>query len=256
MGRKAHQPGRSRVCPHVPAKLAAFIDRLGLRSPLSQEERAALAALDPPVSERRARWDLVRPGERVDYACLVIAGIVGRAEQFADGRRQTTAVHVPGDMADLHSVPVPRAAWAITALTDCTICEVPHGQLRELATRYPAIGAAFWRDTVADASVYSKWISVLSRHDARGRMAHLLCELGLRMEAAGLGRADDFELRLTQDQLSEVLGVTPVHVYRTFRALRDAGVIATERRSIRVLERPALERIAEFDPAYLLLGRD
>lgn len=233
--------------------LEKFVHRLELRSRLTVAERAALLAIDTELVVRQARWDLVRPGEKVDYACLVNKGIVGRSEAFADGRRQTSALFIAGDMADLHSVPVPVAAWALTALTDVEIHHVPHAALRAVAETFPRVAEAFWRDTVADFSAASKWVAVLSRHPARKRLAHLLCEFGVRYAAAGLGRESEFELNLTQDQLSEILGTTAVHVYRTFKELRAEGVIATDRRAVRVLDAAALVRIAEFDPAYLLL---
>lgn len=233
--------------------LSRFVQRLELRNILSDEDRDALLAIDANRSQKPARWDLVRPGDEVDYACLVDQGIVARAEQFADGRRNTTVIYVPGDMADLHSVALPRAAWAITALTDCAVYKVPHVSLKRLFRDHPAIATALWRDTVVDASILSKWVSVLSRHTADRRLAHLLCEYGYRMAAAGLGRREDFDLPLTQAQLAELLGVTEVHVQRTFRTLRDKGIIEGERRTIRILDLGKLERIAEFDARYLML---
>jgi CRP-like cAMP-binding protein len=233
--------------------LERFVHRLELRSRLSPAEKAALLAIDAERIVRQARWDLVRPGEKVAHACLVDKGMVARSETFADGRRQTSAVFIAGDMADLHSVPVPVAAWALTALTDSEVYHVPHEAIRRVAREFPRVAEALWRDTVADASAASKWVAVLSRHPARKRLAHLLCEFGVRYAAAGLGRETAFELNLTQDQLSEILGTTTVHVYRTFKELRSEGVIATERRAVRILDGAALARIAEFDPAYLLL---
>ena len=156
--------------------LERFLRRLELRSQLSPAEKAALLAIDAELVVRQARWDLVRPGEKVDYACLVSSGIVGRSETFADGRRQTSAIFIAGDMADLQSVAVPVAAWAITALTDAEVYQVPHASLRAVGEEFPRVAEAFWRDTVADGSALSKWVAVLSRHPARKRLAHLLCE--------------------------------------------------------------------------------
>jgi CRP-like cAMP-binding protein len=236
--------------------LERFVRRLEMRSHLSAAEREALLAIEVQLVSRQGRWDLVRPGEVVEHACLVESGMVSRSEVFADGRRQTSAVYIAGDMADLHSVAVPKAAWALSALTDAEVYHVPHAAIRAVAREFPNVGEALWRDTVADASAASKWVAVLSRHPARKRLAHLLCEFGVRYAAAGLGQATEFELNLTQDQLSEILGTTAVHVYRTFRDLRSEGVIATERRSVRILDRAALVRIAEFDSDYLLINRD
>lgn len=233
--------------------LARYLNRVESRSILSDEERGALLAIDAPLKRFNARWDLVRPGDDTNFACLVEEGLVGRAEVFAGGSRNTTALYIPGDMADLHSVAVPRAAWVITALTDCAIYQVPHEALRKVASRYPGVGLALWRDTIADASIMSKWISVISRKDTRARIAHLLCEFSIRMGAAMGGGRSTFDLPLTHEQLSEVVGATTVHLGRIFKSLRDAGIVTTDRRRVTVLDRDQLARIAQFDSEYLLL---
>ena len=233
--------------------LNQYLHRLTLRHNLAAAERDALLAINAPVMFANAKTDLVRPGQVVGHACLVKSGLLARAEQFADGKRYTTAIFVPGDMADLHSVASPEAAWAITALTDCEYYAVPHAAIRAAYKEFPGLGMALWRDTIVDASILSKWASVLSRHSAPKRLAHLLCEYGLRMSAAGMGDRQDFELPLTQAQLAELLGLTVVHVQRTFRALRQEGLIATKRKNVRVLDLSGLERLAEFDDTYLML---
>lgn len=232
--------------------LTKFVRRLELRHALDERERAALLAIDARRVERKRRWDLVKPGETVGFACLVDDGIAGRAEVFADGRRSTTAIYVAGDMCDLHSVAVPKAGWAITALTDCAYYEVPHEAILAVFDGFPNVALALWRDTVADASAMSKWVSVLSRLSARERLAHLLVELQIRLSAVGLAPDGDLDIALTQDQFAELLGITPTHVYRTFRDLRDDGLILPDRASVRVLDPIGLRRIAKFDDHYLL----
>src|SRR5690349_8027853 len=98
-----------------------------------------ILALSGRISQVRANIDLVSPGQDVDHACLVVEGLLGRFGQLRDGRRQITALHIAGDMADLHSVATPKAASAIQALTTTTIIRVPHGELRKLAMESIAI---------------------------------------------------------------------------------------------------------------------
>ena len=232
-----------------------FLARLLLRSRLSDAEQAAILAL--PGRERRvaAHRDIVRPGQKMDHACLVANGLAGRFDQLANGQRQITALHIPGDMCDLHSVVVPRAGWGIEALSDSVVVDVPHAALAGLAAEHPRIAFAFWRDTVADASILAKWISALGRRGAKARLAHLLCEMGLRMEQAALGERDRYRLDTTQAQLADVLGITPVHLNRVFQTLRAAGQVSTRGAEILIPDNSALRRMAEFDPQYLLLER-
>ena len=87
--------------------LQRFLDCLTRRSVLTEEARQAILDLPTRAEQVRAHEDFVSLGEKVDHTCLVVAGLVGRYGQNAEGDRQITAIHVPGDMADLHSVVQP-----------------------------------------------------------------------------------------------------------------------------------------------------
>lgn len=233
--------------------LEKFLARLRLRSPLSAQEEDAILALPGSEVKTDAHRDIVRPGQTTDFACLVVDGLAGRFDQLASGHRQITALHIMGDMCDLHSVAVPHAGWGIEALTTTKTLKIPHAPLRELIIQFPAIAFAFWRDTIVDASILAKWISALGRRGAKSRLAHLICEMGIRMQQAGLGTRTEFRLAATQAQLADVLGLTAVHLNRTLQTLRRDGVLFTSGFEVKVTDLSHLCAIAEFDPQYLLL---
>ncbi len=235
-----------------PSALERFADRLRLRSNLSREETEAILALKGREVRSKARTVIVRPGQTIDFACLVVQGVVGRFDQLLDRTRQITALHIPGDMCDLHSVAVPHAGWGIEALTASTTIRVPHDALRKLTADYPALALAFWRDTIADASILAKWVSAIGRRKANARLAHLICEMGVRMEQAHLGRRTRFKLPLTQTQLADVLGLTLTHVHSCLTALRREEILDLNGYDICVNDLDHLIEIAQFDPAYLL----
>ena len=171
MGYGARMTGQPNNIESVELKAAGlrkFLARLLLRSELSEEERQAILALDGDVVRTVAHRDIVRPGQTIDYACLVIGGLAGRFDQLASGKRQITALHIIGDMCDLHSVAVPHTGWGIEALSDTLTLRIPHHALRNLTVSNPRIAFAFWRDTIADASILAKWISALGRRAACG----------------------------------------------------------------------------------------
>jgi CRP-like cAMP-binding protein len=231
--------------------LRAFVDRLGKLSPLSDADVAALLGLKAQISRVRANSDISMPGAQFEHAILVASGLVGRYLQLADGTRQTTAIHIPGEIADLHRVATPIAGSALQALTNAAIVRISGKELKALALSSPSLTQAFWVYSAVDAAVLAHWTVNLARREAKVRMAHLLCELGLRMEASNQGDRSEFLLELTQTQLGEALGLTPVHVNRTLKALRDAGIIEVEGRIYRIPEWTRLAAIAEFDAQYL-----
>ena len=236
------------------AALSRFLSRLLRRSILNLEEREAILGLTSHAKQIRPNFDIVSPGETVDHSCLIAHGLAARYDQMADGQRQLNAFHIEGDMCDLHSVVCPTAAWGIMAMTATTVLLVPHEQLRKLVATYPAIALALWRDGTADASILAKWVGNLGRRDARARVAHLFCEMGVRMEMAGLATRNHFWFDVTQTNLADAVGLTAVHVNRMMQGLRSEGLIRTMSHNIYVDDWDSLADAAEFDPDYLLLG--
>jgi len=232
--------------------LRSFVTRLSLLSPLSNDDEAALEGLTAQVTRVRANSDIIAPGSDFEYAILVASGLVGRFLQLTDGRRQITAIHLPGDIADLHRVATPKAGSALQALTNAAVVRVSGRELRAVALSSPAITQAFWVYSAVDAAILARWAANL-RRDAKARMAHLLCEIGERMESSGQGERREFLLELTQAQIGDALGLTPVHVNRTLKALRALGVVEVEGRIFRIPDWPRLAAIADFDPDYLQL---
>ena len=231
--------------------LQRFLERLSSRSVLESEEQQAIINLPGRTEHVDSNRDFVRMGERVDHACLVVSGIIGRFGQNRDGKRQITAMHVPGDMADLHSVVQPAGASALQALSVATIVRVPHLALRSVAARYPAVAEALWRDCSVDASVLAQWVINVGRRDARHRLAHLLCEMGTRLHPGPLEGEVFFPFAVTQNQLADATGLTAVHINRTLQALRGDGLAEVGSRAVRIPDWNTLTIAGEFDPNYL-----
>ena len=108
-----------------------------------------------------------------------------------------------------------------------------------------------WIDTLIDASIFREWVVNVGRRDARARIAHLLCELALRLERTGAGRDGSFDLPLTQEQLADATGLTAVHTNRTLQSLRREGLIQLSNGILRVLDWEGLRKVGDFDELYL-----
>jgi len=232
--------------------LKRFLDRLTSRSVLSEEEQLAILSLPSHVEQVQSNRDFVPLGVNVDHACLIVAGLVGRFGQNSEGNRQITAIHIPGDMADLHSVVQPMTGSALQALSVATILRIPHVAIRTVVARHPAIAEALWRDCMVDASILSQWVVNVGRGDARERVAHLICEMAIRLR--GSPRRTDilFDFPITQTQLADATGLTPVHVNRTLQSLRREGIVEWSRGNVvRIPEWDALAAAGDFDPDYL-----
>jgi CRP-like cAMP-binding protein len=235
------------------AALQRFVKRLASRSILTDEEVDALLALNGQIKQVVTHTDFVRQGQQVDHSCLVVKGLAGRFGQTSDGTRQITCLHIPGDMADLPSVVSPKSGWGLTALTDTTVLRIPHADLRRVAAKHSGIAEAFWRDCVADGSIFSEWVVNVGRRDALSRLAHLFCEIGVRSEQAGQGDRTSYSLPITQSDLGDATGLTSVHVNRMLRELRAQSLVEMRFGTVAIQDWDRLVKAADFDAGFMLL---
>lgn len=235
------------------AALALFVGKLEAHSTISDEERAAVLALPGVPQKVGVHYDFVQPGDQLHHACLVTEGIVARFAQLEDGSRQITGFHIPGDMVDLYSLVLPRAASPLQAMTNSAILKIPHQALWDMAFDHRDLASAFWRSCVVDGHIVAQWLVNLGRRNARARTAHLLCEMAVRFAQIGRLRDDSYKFPVTQEQLADALGLTPVHVNRSLKALREDGLVRLTRNEVILLDWERLQAEAEFNTDYLHL---
>lgn len=240
-----------------PPAMMPFLEKFETRTTFSDEERSAILGLPFVPVQVKPNHDFVRQGERVHHSCFVLNGLVGAFEQDRHGDRQITSIFVDGDTVDLHTVVLPEAISALQALTPSTILKVPHEPLREISRAYPKIAEAFWRECTVHAGILMEWVVNVGRRDARSRIAHFYCELACRSAREPPHDGMIIPYGITQFQLSDILGMTAVHVNRTLQGLRQEGLIESVDRSVqRIVDWSGLSEVGEFDPAYLRLGVD
>lgn len=235
--------------------ITVHLKKLRKRVEITAEEEQVIR--DSVAEIRRVGADqlVVRSGEELSVSLLLIDGWLARIKDLAGGERQVTQLHVAGDFADLHGFTLKRLDDDVATLSDCKIAVVPHDRIREITDRYPRLARIFWFSTNMDAAIQRELALSLGQRSAISRMAHLFCELYVRLEVVGKVSEGGYEFPLTQRELSECLGLTVVHANRTLQELRRRGLIELGNRQLTIRDRRGLEGIAEFDPSYLYLDR-
>jgi CRP-like cAMP-binding protein len=218
---------------------------------LSSEEREALFALPMRILDVTADTDIVREGDRPSECCLLLAGFACRYKAIGNGRRQIISFQTPGDIPDLQSLFVDAMDHAIATLARSRLAFIRHQDIRELIRCFPHLGAVLWRETLIDAAIFREWMVGLGRRNACTRIAHLVCEMHMRLAAVGLAHADSFDFPVTQIELADATGLSPVHVNRTLMELRRAGKMTFRGSTVIVPDWNQLRATGEFDPAYL-----
>jgi CRP-like cAMP-binding protein len=229
--------------------------KLRLRDTIDAAEEAALRGTIVDTIVHPAGRTIVRAGEELNYSTLLLDGLIARYKDLKNGQRQITHVHVAGDFADLHGFSLKRLDHSLLALTPCTIARAAHSRLREITERLPHLTRMMWFSTNVDAAIHREWEVSLGRRSAIQRAAHLFCELHVRLGAVGLADALEYRLAISQAELAECLGLTPVHVNRVLRELRERGLVEFRNGRVMFHDLPGLKRLAEFDPGYLYLDR-
>ncbi|HEX2763637.1 MAG TPA: Crp/Fnr family transcriptional regulator [Allosphingosinicella sp.] len=233
--------------------LDALLRKLSYCRAFDPDDREALLGLPHEVRKIEAASYLVREGDQPTRCAVMISGFVYRHKIVASGGRQILSFNMRGDMVDIQNSFLGVADHNVQALTACEVAYIPCNALKELAFERPAIGEAMWFDSLVEASIFREWIANVGRRDARTRIAHVLCEFALRLEAAGLGTHANWELPMTQEQIADVVGLTSVHVNRTLRVLEQEGLIKRDRRAVWVSDWKALAEAGDFQSRYLHL---
>jgi CRP-like cAMP-binding protein len=235
--------------------IEAHLRKLRQRDTIEASEERAIRELVSETRRVAAHKTLIREGEELQHSILLIDGWLARAVDMQMGVRAITALHVPGDFADLHGFTLKRLDHDLVALADSIVAIVPHDRLTKLTEELPHLSRIYWFSTNVDAAIHRQWAVSLGRRNAISRMAHLFCELFLRLEVAGKTNLLSYEFPLTQEQLAGCLGLTQVHVNRTLQALRRRGLIELENKRLTILDLSELQNVAEFEPSYLYLDR-
>lgn len=226
--------------------LSALATRLSGRTELTSADLSAI--LDLPYQERRVAVGdyLVQEGERSGNCQVMLTGFAHRHRFSAEGLRHIVGIHGEGDILNLPALPPARAEDFVQALSMVTVAAIPTESLLALCRSHPGIANALWAEVDANLSVVRAWIANMGRRDARGRIAHLFCELSMRDHRTGGQDGCEIVLPLTQAELADATGMTTVHVNRTLRALEAEGFIDRDRRRIIVPNWRRLAELADF----------
>lgn len=216
----------------------------------AEEEQALRGAAWKAVSFSRGQT-IIKAKTEIDYSQLLLEGFVHRYKDLKSGSRQILQLAVPGDFIDLHSLLLKQLDHHIGAVSACRLALFKHDQLREVIDNQAHLGRLLWLSTIVDAAIHREWMLSLGRRSALSRLAHLFCELQVRLTAAGMAEHGTYELPISQVDLSEILGLTHVHTNRMLAKLRNDGLVTFKGKKVEVHEWDGLVELAEFDPFYL-----
>lgn len=222
-------------------------------------DRRERARLDAFVSGHRRRWDakqdIISEGDHVGEIHLVLSGLAARYKILPDGDRQIMAFLIPGDLCDVEVFVLEEMDHGICAITETVCALIPAQTVKEMLSEISGLAQALWWSTMTDSAVLRERIIDHGRRDSRERIAHLFYEMLIRYRVVGLTHDGTFPFPVTQEELADATGMSPVHVNRTLKQLREDGLVDVSGRQIKVLDPAGLKAAARFNPNYLHLKR-
>ena len=233
--------------------LELLVRNLELRAPLPAEDREAVLNLSYTLRTLEAATYTIREADAPEHCAILVSGFAYRQKLTGDGSRQIVALHLPGDALDFQNLFLDVSDHSIQMLTRAEVAFVRIRDLQVLARERPAIGHAILVKILVEASIFREWVLNVGRRDSRMRVAHLLCELGVRLDAEGLADDYGYELPMTQEQLADAVGLTSVHVNRTLKSLEAEGLIVRSKRSVSFPDWKRLRSVGDFNQRYLHL---
>lgn len=233
--------------------LRLLVRKLERHAPLDAEDRRAILGLPHEVKKLDAHTYTAREGERPTACVILLSGFAYRQKVTGEGGRQIVAVHIPGEPLDFQNLFLDESDHSVQMLTPGNVAVIPMKPLQELARSRSGVGHAILVNTLVDASVFREWLLNIGRRDAATRLAHLLCEFAIRMEGQNLIPEYGYELPMTQEQLADATGLTPVHINRTLKHLEAQGLISRDKRRVSFPDWRQMRAFGDFSQRYLHL---
>ena len=235
--------------------VAELVRKLRVRDTLSDAEEQVLRDSVSEVRDVPPAKVIVRNGSDLDVSTLLVSGIICRYKDLASGERQIQEIHVAGDFVDLHGFLLKRLDHNVASVSQCRIALVPHDRLMRISEEHPHLARMLWFSTLLDAAIQRETILSVGRRAALARIAHLACELSIRLSLVGLGTKKGFALPMTQADLADATGLTSVHVNRMLKQLRDQRLMTFRHGEVVIHDWDGLAQAAEFDAHYLHLEK-
>ena len=183
--------------------------------------------------------------ESEKFLFVVMDGWMFRNAILEDGRRQILDLMLPGDMIVGRRSGYTEVSQSIDAITDATVALIPIHLVSEVIQEMPSLALTLL--AASQDALYASYESLVDtgRRTSLEAVAHFLVRIEARA-ANSIGRTANgtVSFPLIQEHIGDAIGLTAVHVCRTLRKLKTAGVIEMGRGWLKIVDRGRIAEIA------------
>lgn len=230
---------------------SVFVRKLLHGVALTADDKEILRGLTHAV-RRVERGDIFLDGHQPRSIALILEGWVCRYKQLENGRRQITSIFIAGDLCEPFGAVPSMMDHTLAALTKGALAFVAPRAIRQAASSNPRVEDALWWDLLFAEALNREHMVSLGRRLATERLAFFFCQMHQRLQMIGHVEDASFELPMTQVDLADLFGLSPVHVNRSLQDLRSSGLLSWRGRRATVRDLPALRDFAMFDPTSFM----
>lgn len=218
---------------------------------LTEEEKQLLDSLEQSPTPIKAGALLWEAGASANEFCTIRSGWAFSFRHLENGDRQILEVFLPGDIIGLREFAFSQRLDSVRMISDGVVCHFPHRRMLEIFRQSLTLTSVLFAISSRQQALLTERLVNIARRTARQKMAHFLHEMYLRLRQTNRDIGGQFRLPLSQEQLADILGLSPVHVSRTFSALSEEGLVFRDRHHVTIPDLDALATEGEFDDCYL-----
>lgn len=243
---------KSKTIQDPPVGRHPFVVKLSTHASLDADDLEALnRMLNRRLMVKKGR-DIIVQGYEYKELYVAESGFAIRYTLVHKGGRQIVNTLLPGDIVGFPASFFDRSLYSVKAVTAMTLHRISFETFVEVLNKRPNIAIALISLAARETALYAHHLVNAGRRAPLERIAHFLLEMHFRLRAVGLASESTFELCLSQEAIADAVGLSGPHVNRMISQLKREHLITIENHKITILDRAALQIIAEFDPSYLV----
>lgn len=247
-------PGRvpSKVAKDLPIDRHPFVISLSAHALLGADDVKALGrVLNQRLTVKKGK-DIIVQGFEYKGLDIIESGFAIRYTLLHKGGRQIVNTLLPGDIVGFPASFFEPSIFSVMAATEMSLHRISFDAFVDLCKERPNIAIALIWFAARESAVYAHHLVNTGRRSPLERVAHFVLEMHVRLKAIGSASESAFEMPLSQEGIADAVGLSAPHVNRMLSELKRDGLIAIEGHEVRILDRAALQIVAEFDPSYLV----
>lgn len=222
------------------------IRRLNAIFPLSVDAVEALSVAMRQQRELPARHEILTEGQEIKGTLVFVKGWAARVRVLPDGRKAVVSFILPGDLIGHCDHDRPVATSSVVALTPAWVCPAPGRDTAASLHRAYAVSRAL------DEAYLIGQVTRLGRLSGFERVVDFFLELLERLDLAGLAGMGRFDFPLTQEIVSDAVGLSPVHLNRMLQQARKSGALKWSGHKIVLSDPAALRELIGRQPVRVM----